>query len=259
MKSSWKDLAGEFIGTYIMVFIGCGTVGLAVIFGTFTQLWQVAALWGFAVALAIYSVRKFSPAHFNPAVSLAMVLAGKLNAQRLPAFVLIQLVSAFSAAASLYLLFSPSIAQFELQENIERGTITSQKTAMMFGEFYPNPGSEGLVVSTFQASLLEGLATCILVFVIFRVVQMGARISTIAPVLIGATVSLLIMAIAPYTQAGINPARDFGPRIFASIAGWGDAAFPTPSFGFFTVYILGPFLGGVLAVVLNNLFMRLNK
>ena len=259
MKSSWKELAGEFIGTYIMVFIGCGTVGLAVIFGTFTQLWQVAALWGSAVALAIYTVRRFSPAHFNPAVSLAMVLTGKLRAQRFPAFAVTQLISAFTAAACLYLLFAHSISEYEITNDIARGTIASQKTAMMFGEFYPNPGSEGLIVSTFQAALLEGLATCILVFVIFRVVQIGKRISAIAPILIGATVSLLIIAIAPYTQAGINPARDFGPRLFASIAGWGNAAFPTPSLGFFTVYILGPFLGAAMAVVLNNLFMRWNK
>lgn len=259
MNNLSKELAGEFIGTYIMVVIGCGTVGLAVIFGTFTDLWQVAALWGFAVALAIYATRKFSPAHFNPAVSLAMVLNGKLNAQRLPFFLLTQLVSAFIAAATLYLFFGSAITEFELEHSIVRGTIESQKTAMMFGEFYPNPGAEGLIVSTFQASLLEGLATCILVFVIFRVVQIGDRIKTIAPLLIGATVSLLIMAIAPYTQAGINPARDFGPRLFASIAGWGEAAYPTPSYGFLTVYILGPLLGAILAVVLNRLFLRIMK
>jgi glycerol uptake facilitator protein len=64
---------------------------------------------------------------------------------------------------------------------------------------------------------------------------------------IGLTVTSIIGLIAPLTQAGLNPARDFGPRLIAWIFGWGSAAFPDQSGGFFFVYILAPIIGGMLA------------
>jgi glycerol uptake facilitator len=65
-----------------------------------------------------------------------------------------------------------------------------------------------------------------------------------APVFIGLTVAALIAVIAPLTQACFHPARDFGPRLFASMAGWGSIALPGPrGMGFLTVYILAPIIG----------------
>ena len=71
--------------------------------------------------------------------------------------------------------------------------------------------------------------------------------SALTPVFIGLTVTAVICSIAPLTQAGINPARDFGPRLVAIIMGWGDAALPDKTGGFFFVYILSPLIGGTLA------------
>ena len=76
--------------------------------------------------------------------------------------------------------------------------------------------------------------------------------SQYTPLLIGMTVGGLICLLAPISQGGFNPARDFGPRLFSYFAGWGDAAFPTPSFSFLTVYILGPIGGGILALYFSN-------
>lgn len=67
-----------------------------------------------------------------------------------------------------------------------------------------------------------------------------------APVFIGLRVSALISVIAPLTQACFNPARDFGPRLFAFLAGWGSVAMPgTRGAGFLTVYIIAPILGAI--------------
>ena len=71
-----------------------------------------------------------------------------------------------------------------------------------------------------------------------------------APVFIGLTVSSAICLIAPLTQAGFNPARDFSPRMVAAIMGWGRHALPDACGGFFWVYMLGPCLGAELAAVL---------
>jgi glycerol uptake facilitator protein len=73
---------------------------------------------------------------------------------------------------------------------------------------------------------------------------------------IGLTITLLISLLAPLTMAGFNPARDFAPRVFSALAGWGSIAFTTNGNGWFTVYILGPISGGQVGVILYRLFFR---
>jgi glycerol uptake facilitator protein len=76
-------------------------------------------------------------------------------------------------------------------------------------------------------------------------------------VFIGLTVAALVSIIAPLTQACFNPARDWGPRIFAYLAGWGEAAIPGPNgIGCVTVYILAPIVGGILGVGLYERVVR---
>ena len=72
----------------------------------------------------------------------------------------------------------------------------------------------------------------------------------------GVTVSAIICVIAPLTQAGLNPARDFGPRIFVWMAGWGEAAFPDDRYGFLVIYVLAPLLGGATASILFVRFLE---
>ena len=66
----------------------------------------------------------------------------------------------------------------------------------------------------------------------------------------------MISVIAPLTQAGLNPARDFGPRLFAYFAGWGPIAIPGPRGGFFTVYILSPIIGGLIGAAGYEFLLR---
>ena len=118
----------------------------------------------------------------------------------------------------------------------------------MFGEYYNQPG--GYNISMPVAFAAEALGTFLLVLIIFLFTE-GANVGrpndNMAPVQIGLTVGSLLCLLAPITQAGMNPTRDFAPRIVAWAFGWGSAAFPDASGGFFWVYILGPIVGGVLA------------
>lgn len=247
---------GELIGTFILVLIGCGSVAVAVLYGTIGLL-EVALIWGFGVSLAIFATRKICPAHLNPAVSLAMYIAGKLKLRALPLFIVAQFFGAVLAGTAVYLVFQNDIANYEAENQIIRGTAESNQTAMMFGEYYPNPGyADTHSIGTFGAMLMEGLGTFALVFSIFQLLKYEERLGNWLPVMIGATVTVIICFVAPYTQAGLNPARDFGPRLVASFSGWGEAAFPDVSFGFFTVYILGPLIGGSVAAFLT---LRTNK
>ncbi len=257
------DLTGEIFGTFLLVLIGCSSVAVAVLYSAYAGLFQIAMIWGLAVTLAIFATRHLSCAHFNPAVTVAMAVRGRMPWRRVPLYLLGQFIGAFLAAGVLYLLFSTSIQQFESLNQIVRGTPQSIKTAQMFGEFYPNPGAgSAAAVTMFNAFLAEAIGTFVLVSMIFALTEgcnLGRPSDNAAPLFIGLTVTVLISILAPLTQAGFNPARDLAPRLFAAAAGWGTAAFPDAGLGFLTVYVLGPLVGGICAALLSYLVEPLMK
>ncbi len=248
------EFTGELLGTFILVFFGLGAVHVAVLADGLVGLWQVAAVWGIAVGVAIYATADLSGAHLNPAVTLAMAIYRRFEWPKVAKYVLAQLVGAFLAAAVLYLLFGGLIERFELGQGIVRGTAGSELSAMIYGEYFPNPGMFGdstdklTSLSAWHAMLAEAAGTAVLAFIVFTASQpRGSRraaTGTVA-VIVGLGLTMIICVLAPLTQAGFNPARDFGPRIFSYLAGWGSVAIPGPRGGFFTVYIVGPFLGAV--------------
>ncbi len=248
------NFIGELVGTLILVFFGCGSIAVTVLFSSHTGLFQIASIWGIGVTLAIYATRHISCAHLNPAVSIAMVLADRMSAKNLMSYLFGQFTGAFLAAAFLYLLFSASITQYEQAHDILRGSHESIRTAMMFGEYYPNPAA-GLTASitTTNAFLAEMIGTFALVFLIFSLTEgcnVGRPDNAFSPLFIGLSITVIISIIAPLTQAGLNPARDLSPRLFAYLAGWQEAAFPDKQWGFLTVYVLGPISGGLLAALI---------
>lgn len=249
--NNFHDFAGEFIGTFLLVFFGCGSVAVSVLFSAHAGLFQIAMIWGLAVTIAIYATRHLSCAHLNPAISIAMVFGKRMSLKRLPAYLTGQFIGAFIASAVLYLLFSDSIFQFESINHILRGSPQSVKTAQMFGEFYPNPGAALVaVVSPLTAFLAEAIGTFVLAFLIFSLTEgcnLGRPDDALAPFFIGLTVTILISVIAPLTQAGFNPARDLAPRLFSMLTGWKNAALPDNNFGFLSIYVLGPIVGACLA------------
>lgn len=243
---------GEFLGTFVLVFFGINTVAAAVLFNAFSGLMQVALIWGLGVTLAIYATRHLSCAHLNPAVSLGMVLAGRMQPRLLPWYIASQLLGGIAAGAVLLLLLNGPIAQYEAAHAIVRGAPESVRTAMMFGEYFPNPGMAPpwLTVDIGAAALGEAMGTFVLVTMIFLLTEgcnVGRPTEGVSPVFIGGTVTAIIAILAPLTQAGLNPARDFGPRIVAYLAGWGSIAIPGPQGGFFVVYIAAPLLAGAAA------------
>ena len=242
---------GEFIGTFMLLLFGCGTVAVTVLFGSLVGQFQIAVCWGITITLSIYMTRHICNAHFNPAVTIAMAASGRLKAREVPVYLIAQFLGAFAGALVVYLLFSPSIAAFEASNGIVRGTFESVATAKMFGEYYIQPGSTA-VVGMGLACLAELIGTFILIFAIFSLTEgcnVGRPDSNLGPVYIGLTVSIIQCLVAPLTQAGLNPARDFSPRLVALIFGWGAWSFPDAAGGAVWVYILSPILGGLLAAL----------
>ncbi|MBU0463867.1 MAG: aquaporin, partial [Proteobacteria bacterium] len=95
---------GEFIGTFFLVFFGCGSIAVTVLFNAHTGLFQIAIIWGIGVALAIYATRHISCAHLNPAVSIAMVAAGRMKPYKIFSYLTGQFMGALFAAMILYIL-----------------------------------------------------------------------------------------------------------------------------------------------------------
>lgn len=247
-------LFGEVLGTFLLVFFGCGSVCAAVLHGAQVGIFQVAIVWGVGIALAIYLTASLSGAHLNPAVTVAAALFANFPWRKVLPYVSAQMVGAFLAAAVLYVIFAGSLAEFERKNGIIRGQPGSEASAMVFGEFYPNPGGEAIPpdkaekVPMGRAFVIEVIGTAVLVVAILGITDQRNREhpGKLAPVLIGLTVTLLISLLGPLTMACFNPARDLAPRIFSSLAGWGSVPFTTNSWGWLVVYVCAPVVGGVI-------------
>lgn len=243
-----KEGIGELIGTFFLVLFGCGSVAVAFCFDEYHGIFQTGIVWGVGVCLAIYATRNLCNAHFNPAVTISMAVCKRLTWKDVPVCIISQFFGAFCGGLAVYGLFGSNIASVEAASGIVRGSAESFASAKMFGEYYAFSG-----ITMGQAMLAEAFGTFVLVFMIFALTE-GANVgrpdNAIAPLFIGLTVTTCLVLIAPLTQAGLNPARDFAPRLVALIFGWGAAAFPDNSGGAFWVYIVAPIVGGVLAGVL---------
>jgi glycerol uptake facilitator protein len=255
---------GEFFGTFLLVFFGCGSVCAAVLTGAQMGIFQVAIVWGLGISTAIYLTGSLSGAHLNPAVTLALAAWHGFSWRRVPGYIISQLLGAFVASAVLYLAFSGPLAVFEESHGIVRGQPGSEASAMIFGEYFPNPGGRPFtskllaVVGSGTAFYVEALGTAVLVLVILCSTdeRNGSRPGPLAAATIGLTITMLISLLAPLTMAGFNPARDLAPRVFSALAGWGRIAFATNGLGWLTVYILGPIVGGQIGGILYRLFFR---
>lgn len=254
---SRKEFFGEFAGTFLLVLFGCGSVAVSVLFDAHSGLMQIGIVWGIGVTLAVYATRHLSCAHLNPAVTAAMVAAGRMRKGKLPGYWLAQMIGAIVAGFILYACFGTNIETYELAHQITRGSPESASVAKMFGEYYNLPGSHS-AVGMWLAAFVEGLGTFLLLLLIFSLTEgcnVGKPSSDTEPIFIGLSVTSIICLLAPLTQAGLNPARDFGPRLVAWVMGWGRAAFPDEMGGFFIVYIAAPIVGGILAAMLFRFFI----
>src|SRR4051812_43106629 len=131
---------GEFLGTFLLVFFGCGSVASAVLTGAQVGIFQVAIVWGLGIATAIYLTGSLGGAHLNPAVTLALATQSGFGWRRVPGYFVAQWLGAFTASAVLYVIFAGPLRVFEATNHIVRGGPGSEASAMIFGEFFPNPG-----------------------------------------------------------------------------------------------------------------------
>jgi len=221
-----RESLAEFIGTFILVFIGAASVLVAPIYGLLVP----AFAHGFIVIGLIYTFGHISGTQINPAVTLALFVGRQQNATKSAIFILVQFVGGIVAAIVLVLLFpqdNSAVVEF-------LGSATYN-----FGE------TKGFLTtdSIWSAAVYEGILVFILVTTIFQT-AVYSKAQNLAGVAIGLTLTALILGGGPATGASINPARSLGPALMASVSGH-DIAYIIP-------YCVGLFAGGAIAGLFNT-------
>ena len=245
--SASRRLMGEMIAEAIAMFIIIGMGDSAACMYTLYDpspykqaYWGVCIAWGLAVTIAIYVTGGVSGAHANPAVSLAMAMFRGFSWKKVLPYSLAQIVGAFAGAAVVYLMFQPVIDHFNMVNHLTRAGDGGAA-----GVFFTHPG---VAITPLHALMDQVVLTAFLMLGIFAVTE---ERNVLAPqgnsgaLIIGLLVAT-IGASAGYLEAwALNPARDFGPRLFAWMMGWGAQAFPSPG-NYWWVPIVGPLIGGVV-------------
>ena len=219
-----KKYVAEFIGTFVLVFFG---TGIAVVSNG--NLVATALAFGLAIIAEAYVIGNISGCHVNPAVSLAMLITGKMKREDFAYYVIAQILGALLGTGILFLILS--------------GTSfgTSSLGANSFGEISSNN------ISLVSALVTEIVLTCVFVYTILGVTS-DDKFSSVSGIVIGLTLTFVHLIGIPLTGTSVNPARSLAPAIFLM----GDAIKQV------WVFIVAPLIGGALAAYLYE-YLNIEK
>lgn len=219
-----RPLVAEFFGPFALVFAGAGSVLTTEAFGLGGpgQIVAVALAHGLAIGLMMTAAGHLSGGVYNPAVSVGLWIAGRLNAAKAAAYILAQLLGAIVAALLLRYIF-----QGELSDQLHLGAPTIAKA-----------GEAAFIVGRARGLVTEVVLTFFLMYVFYGAAIDRRGPSGIAPLAIGLTVTMDVLMGGPLTGAAMNPARAFGPALVANF--WADH----------WIYWVAPIVGASLAAAL---------
>ena len=225
---SFKKCIAEFIGTFTLVLVGCGTamlVGCDAVNGCGYIL--TAFAFGLVIVGMAYCVGNVSGCHINPAVSLACLISGRMGISDFIFYVISQVLGAISGAACLKIIFS-------------LGNVTDKTGGL------GSNGLAGVGDSAVAGLIVECLLTFIFVLVILGVTDSKFNHGSFGGVVIGFSLVMVHILGIGLTGTSVNPARSIGPALFA-----GGAALSS-----LWVFIVGPFVGAALAALIYKLFAK---
>lgn len=237
-----KESIAEFIGTALLVFFGVGSVAALKLAGATFSQWEISIIWGFGVAIAIYCTAGISGAHLNPAVTIALATFNHFEKKKILPYILAQLGGAFFAAAVIYGIYGSLLNNYEITHHIMRSDLSGLDTASIFST-YAQP-----LLSVQCAFIIELVITAILMFSILAITDdsNGVVNGAMSPLLIGLVVAIIGGSVGPLTGFAMNPARDFGPKLFTFFAGWDWVTFTGGrDIPYFLVPLIAPIIGAL--------------
>jgi len=241
-KAFLGELIAEAVAVFIIIAIGDSVAAMYSLYSPSpyqTAYWGVCIVWGLAVTIAIYTTASVSGCHANPAVTLALAVFRKFSWRKVVPYCIAQVIGGFAGAAIVYALFVPVINLFNATHNLTRAAGGSA------GVFFTHPG---LAITPNHAFSDQIILTAILVFGIFAITEQyneQAPGANTGALMIGFLVAIIGGSMGYLEAWAINPARDFGPRLFCFFAGWGPAAFPSPD-NYWWIPVVAPLIGGVV-------------
>ncbi len=244
-----REAAAEYLGTFVLIVFGSGVVAQVLLSGQANGTYlSINIGWGLAVVMGVYVAGGVSGAHLNPAVTLALAVHRGFPWAKVLPYWAAQVAGAFAGAAVTFLTYREAFAHFDGGVRQVTGPLG---TGGIFAT-YPQP-----FLSNVPGGLVDQVVgTALLLLVIFALgdAKNLAPEPKIAPLFVGALVVLIGMTFGYNAGYAINPARDFGPRVFTGIAGWGGEVFRAGN-GWWWVPIVGPLAGGVLGGFVYDRFI----
>jgi MIP family channel proteins len=234
-----REMLAEFLGTFVLIVFGVGVVAQTVLSkGTAGSPLAINISWGLAVAMGCYVAAGVTGAHLNPAVSLALAVHRRFPWRKVAPYAAAQMAGAFAASAVVFLTYREALNAFD---GGIRQVVGPLGTAGIWAT-YPQSfltGFPGGVVD-------QVVGTALLVAVIFAITDTrnSPAPAGLVPVIVGLLVVLIGATFGFNSGYAINPARDFAPRLFTAIAGWGHEVFRAGN-GWWWVPIVGPLIGAV--------------
>lgn len=243
-----REAAAEFLGTFVLIVFGVGVVAQTVLSQNANGSYLAINLgWGLGVMLGVYTAAGVSGAHLNPAVTIALAARRRFPWAKVPLFACAQVAGAFAAAATVFLTYHEAFAAFDGGVRQVQGELG---TAGIFAT-YPQP-----FLSLAGGFVDQVVGTALLLAGVLAITddRNGAPPGWLAAPLIGLLVVAIGVSFGFNAGYAINPARDLGPRLFTAVGGWGSGVF-TAGNGWWWVPVLGPSVGGVVGVVVYDLFV----
>jgi MIP family channel proteins len=249
MHGTVREVAAEFLGTFVLIAFGAGVVAQVVLAGGNNgQYLSINIGWALGVTMGVYVAAGVSGAHLNPAVTLALAARRGFAWRKVLPYVAGQLAGAFAASIVVYVTYREALDAFDGGVRQIGGSLG---TAGIWAT-YPQP-----FLSVFPGGFIDQVVgTALLVGVIFALSDNRnfAPPPRLAPLMIG----LLVLAIGATfgfnSGYAINPARDLAPRLFTAMAGWGSGVF-TAGNGWWWVPVVAPCVGGVLGGYIYDLLI----
>ena len=265
------ECLAEFLGTFVLIAFGDGVVAMAVaglpgsgrtenpttIFLAAGDWLIIGWGWALAVTFGVYVAGGVSGAHINPAVTLAFAVRRRFPWKKVGPYVVAQTIGAFLGAALVFLVYHDAINAFNQAIGTTRTGPKGNITFSIFATF-PAPYFNGGWVGPF---IDQVVGTAFLLMFVVAVIDLRntAVKANLGPFMIGLAVFAIGLSYGANAGYAINPARDFGPRLFAYFAGWGQVALPGTVDGAFSTYfwipIVAPLIGGVIGVLAYDVFI----